>query len=148
MVPPALCFSSGNIVNVASEHVMLAGGVCRACVPPLPIFQFAGPCMARLGTTSRHATYARGVGVIRHLRNSLPRDATRIHIILANRRRRYPVPWTLLLAIIPSNPSPQPRQFYLYKGAALLREGPRSPYFMFYRACLYVDGTVSYLVFV
>ena len=36
MVPPPLCFSSGNISSVASEHVMLAGGVCLACVPPLP----------------------------------------------------------------------------------------------------------------
>ena len=36
MVPPPLCFSSGNILNVASEHAMLAGGVCLACMPPLP----------------------------------------------------------------------------------------------------------------
>ena len=36
MVPPPLCFSSGNILNVASEHAMLASGVCLACVPPLP----------------------------------------------------------------------------------------------------------------
>ena len=36
MVPPPLCFSSGNILNVASEHAMLVSGACLACVPPLP----------------------------------------------------------------------------------------------------------------
>ena len=35
MVPTPRCFSSGKYLNVASEHVMLAGGVCLACVPSL-----------------------------------------------------------------------------------------------------------------
>ena len=32
---PSVCHRE-NILHVASEHVMLAGGVCLACVPPLP----------------------------------------------------------------------------------------------------------------
>ena len=35
MVPPPLCHRK-NILHAASEHVMFAGGVCLACVPPLP----------------------------------------------------------------------------------------------------------------
>ena len=60
--------------------------------------------MARLGTTSRHATYACGVGVMRLLLSSLCRDAARVHIILAHhRQRRCPVAWTLLVVTIPLN---------------------------------------------
>ena len=63
--------------------------------------------MARLGTTSRHATYACGVGAMHRLRSFLRRDATRVHIILTNlRQKRYPVSWTLLVVIIPLNHHP------------------------------------------
>ena len=60
--------------------------------------------MARLGTTSRHATYACDVGVMRLLLSSLRRDATRVHFILIyHRQRRCPVAWTLLVVTIPLN---------------------------------------------
>ena len=60
--------------------------------------------MARLGTTSRHATYACGVGVMRLLLSFLRRDAARVHIILTyHRQRRCPVAWTLLVVTIPLN---------------------------------------------
>ena len=78
-------------------------GVCAAS----PKFKFAGPCMARLGITSRHDTYACGVGVMRLLRSVLRRDATRLPIIFTNLwQRRCPVYWTLLLVIIPLNHHP------------------------------------------
>ena len=60
--------------------------------------------MARLGTTSRHAIYACGVGVMRLLLSSSRRDAARVPIILINpRQRRCPVTWTLLVVIISLN---------------------------------------------
>ena len=72
--------------------------------------------MARLGTTSRHAIYAYGVGSNAPFPELLCRDATRVHIILTNlRQRRCPVSWTLLVAIIRFEPSPRPLQFYLFR---------------------------------
>ena len=98
---------------------------------------------------SRHAIYVCGVGSNAPSPELLRRDATRVHIILADlRQKRCPVSWTLLVVIIPFEPSLRPLKFYLHKGAALWREGPRSRYFTFYQACLYVDSAVSFLVFV
>ena len=132
-----------NILNVASEHVMLSGGVCLACVPPLPnnspdrAWPDSTPLSVAIYVVCR-------VGSNAPSPEFLHRDATKVHII----RRRCPVSWTLLVVIIPFEPSPRPLLFYLYKGVALWCEGPRSPYFTFYQACLYVDGAVSSLVFV
>ena len=103
--------------------------------------------MARLGTTfgSHLRFWSQKYALSPEF---LRRDATKVHIILTDlRQRRCPISWTLLVVIIPFEPAPRPLQFYLYKGAALLREGPRSPYFTFYQACLNVDGAVSSLVF-
>ena len=136
-----------NILNVVSEHVMLSGGVCLACVPPLPNNSpdRAWPDSAPLSV----AIYVCGVGGNAPSPEFFRRDATKVHIILTDlRQRRCPVSWTLLVVIIPCEPSPRSLQFYLYKGAALWREGLRSPYFTFYQACLNVDGAVSFLVFV
>ena len=60
--------------------------------------------MALLGTTSRHAIYACGVGSNALSPELLCKDATRVHIILTNlRQRRCPVSWTLLMVTIPLN---------------------------------------------
>ena len=64
-----------NILNVASEHVMLAGGVCLACVPPLPNNSpdRAWPDLAPpLGMPSTLVEW----GVMRLPLSSLRRDAT------------------------------------------------------------------------
>ena len=105
--------------------------------------------MARHGTTSRHATYACGVGVMRLLLSSLRRDGARAHIILTFQSAEE-MPGSLDYVGGPHflEPSPRLLQFYLYKGAAHRREGSPSPYFTFYQACLYVGGAVSSLVFV
>ena len=126
---------------------MLSGGVCLACMPPLSndSRDRVWPDSAPLSV----AIYVCGVGSNAPSPEFLRRDATKVHIILTDLwQRRCPVSWTLLVVIIPFEPSPRPLQFYLYKGAALWHEGPRSPYFTFYQACLYVDGAVSSLVFV
>ena len=103
MVPPLLYFSSGNVLNVAPEHVMLAGGVCLACVPPLPnnspdrTWPDSAP---PLGMTSTLVEW----GVMRLLLSSLRRDAARVYIILTyHRQRRCPVAWSLLVVTIPLN---------------------------------------------
>ena len=126
---------------------MLAGGVCLACVPPLPNNSpgRAWPDSAPLSVV----IYVCGVGSNAPSPELLRRDATKVHIILTDLwQGRCPASWTLLVVIIPFEPSSRPLHFYLFKGAALWREGPRSPYFtFFYQACLYVDGAVSFLVF-
>ena len=89
MVPPPLCFSAGKYF----ESRIRTCHVGRWCVP--------GVCAA---TPSRHATYACLGVVMRLLRSSLHKGATRVHIILTNlRQRRCPVSWTLLVVIIPLN---------------------------------------------
>ena len=61
----------------------------------------------RLGTTSRHGIYACEVGVMRLLRSSLSRDATRVHIIHTSlRQRRCLISWTILVVMIPLNHHP------------------------------------------
>ena len=63
--------------------------------------------MARLGTTCQYATYVCGVAVMRLLRSSLRRDATRVHIMFTDlRQRRHQASWTLLVVIIPFNHHP------------------------------------------
>ena len=103
---------------------MLPGGVCLACVPPLPNNSpgRAWPDSAPLSV----AIYVCGVGSNAPSSELLRRDSTKVHIILTDlRQRRCPVSWTLSVVIIPFEPSPRPLQFYLYEGAALWREGPR-----------------------
>ena len=80
-----------TILNVASEHVMLAGGVCLACVPPLPnnspdrAWPDSAPPLGMLSTLVEWA-------VMRLLRSSFV-EIRPVHIILTNlRQRRCPVP--------------------------------------------------------
>ena len=125
---------------------MLAGGVCLACVPPLPNNSpdRAWPDSAPpLGMPFTLVEW----GVMRLLLSSLCRDATRVHIILTT-GKEMPRILDSVGGDHSFEPSPRPLQFYLYKGVAHRREGSPSPHFTFYQACLYVGGAVSSLVFV
>ena len=142
---PSVCHRE-NILHVASEHVMLAGGVCLACVPPLPNNSpdRAWPDSAPpLGMPSTLVEW----GVMRLLRSifvEMRPESTSSSPIFGKE-----MPGMLdSVGDHSLEQSPRPLQFYLYKGVAHRREGSPSPYFTFCQACLYVGGAVSSLVFV
>ena len=81
--------------------------------------------------------------------SSLRRDATsRVHIILANLwQRRCSVSWTLLVVIIPLNHHPGLCSFTCTRGRPF-GVGATIPLLHVHQACVDVDSTVSYPVFV